>query len=178
MTTQRQIDANRKNSAKSTGPKTPEGLERSSLNAIVHGLRSKKIALAREDSYAFENRRHKWLASADAGDDREEFLVYLSVCQSFCIEHAQRAQVERVSSLIENYDENELDEVYRLGKRLFHDSTGPTTLYGIDPYFRPQKEERRPGTERPSIRMTPRSWCALSKEAGWGAPGFDSDGWT
>ena len=90
MATQRQIDANRKNSAKSTGPKTREGLERSSMNAIVHALRSKKVALAREDSYAFENRRHKWLAIADACDDREEFLVYLSVCQSFCIEHAQR----------------------------------------------------------------------------------------
>ena len=59
MATQRQIDANRMNSEKSTGPKTPEGLEKSSLNAIVHGLRSKKIARAREDSYAFENRRHE-----------------------------------------------------------------------------------------------------------------------
>src|SRR5262245_8267033 len=108
MASQRQIDANRANSLKSTGAKTREGRERSSMNALVHGLRSKKIALAREDSYAFENRRHRWLAIADACDDREEFLVYLSVCQSFSIEHAQRAQVERVSSLIENYDQNEL----------------------------------------------------------------------
>ena len=111
------------------------------MNAIVHGLRSKKIARAREDSYAFENRRHKWLACADAGDDREEFLVYLTVCQSFCIEHAQRAQVERTSNLIENHDENELDEVHRLGKRLFFDPGGPTPLYGIEPYFQPKKKK-------------------------------------
>ena len=83
----------------------------------------------------------KWMASADAGDDREEFLVYLSVCQSFEIEHAQRAQVERVTSLIENHDENELEEVYRLGKRLFFDPAGPTPLYGIDPYYQPKKKK-------------------------------------
>jgi hypothetical protein len=141
MTTQRQIDANRKNSAKSTGPKTLEGLERSSMNAMVHGLRSQKVARAREDSYAFESRRHKWLAIADACDDREEFLVNLTVCQAFCIEHAQRAQVERVSSLIENYDQNELDEVHRLGKRLFFDAAGPTPLYGIEPYFQAKKKK-------------------------------------
>jgi hypothetical protein len=103
MATQRQIDANRLNSMKSTGPKTARGLEKSSLNAIVHGLRSEKIARAREDSYSFENRLMKRMASADASDDCEEFLVYLRVCQSFDIEHAQRAQIERVNSLIENY---------------------------------------------------------------------------
>jgi hypothetical protein len=141
LASQRQIDANRKNSARSTGPKTPEGLEKSSLNAIVHGLRSKKIVKAREDSYTFENRRLKWMASADASDDREEFLVNLSVCQSFEIEHAQRAQVERVTGLIENYDENELEEVTKLGKRLFFDPAGPTPLYGIVPYFQPKKKK-------------------------------------
>jgi hypothetical protein len=138
MASQRQIDANRKNSAKSTGPKTPEGLEKSSLNAIVHGLRSKKIGRARDDSYSFENRRMKRMASADASDDCEEFLVYLSVCQSFDIEHAQRAQIERVTDLIENFDENELEEVTKLGKRLFFDPAGPTPLYGIEPHYRPK----------------------------------------
>jgi hypothetical protein len=141
MASQRQIDANRLNSKKSTGPKTPEGIEKSSMNAIVHGLRSKKMARLREDSYSFENRLYKRMAIAQVSDDCEEFLVYLSVCQSFCIEHAQRAQDERVSSLIQNYDQNELDEVTRLGKRLFFDPAGPTSLYGIDPYFVPNKKK-------------------------------------
>ena len=51
------------------------------------------------------------------------------------------AQVERVSSLIENYDENELDEVYKLGKRLFHDPSGPTPLYGIEPYYQAKRKK-------------------------------------
>ena len=40
MTTQRQIDANRKNSEKSSGPRTPSGKEASRRNAITHGLTS------------------------------------------------------------------------------------------------------------------------------------------
>src|SRR5258708_19915972 len=33
------LDANRANSLKSTGPRTPEGKEASRLNGLVHGLR-------------------------------------------------------------------------------------------------------------------------------------------
>jgi hypothetical protein len=48
------IDANRRNSLKSTGPKTPEGLAKSSMNALKHGMRSMKQALLQGESYAFE----------------------------------------------------------------------------------------------------------------------------
>ena len=74
MATQAQIAANRQNSLKSTGPKTPEGRSKSSMNALKHGMRSRKLALLRDESIAFENRRLKWMANADAQDDFEEFL--------------------------------------------------------------------------------------------------------
>jgi hypothetical protein len=38
MATQRQIEANRRNAQKSTGPKTQAGRDRSRLNALKHGL--------------------------------------------------------------------------------------------------------------------------------------------
>jgi hypothetical protein len=43
MATQRQIDANRRNAARSKGPVTPEGKEKSSRNSTTHGLSARKI---------------------------------------------------------------------------------------------------------------------------------------
>src|SRR5260221_4763460 len=44
-----QISANRRNARLSTGPKTPEGKERSRRNALKHGLTGEGVALPDED---------------------------------------------------------------------------------------------------------------------------------
>jgi len=50
------IAANRLNAQKSTGPKTPEGKERSRANAVKHGLTGVGIALPTEDAVQVELR--------------------------------------------------------------------------------------------------------------------------
>ena len=50
---QRRIEANRKNAQASTGPRTPQGKEASSQNAVAHGLTARNILLAGEDSADF-----------------------------------------------------------------------------------------------------------------------------
>ena len=49
MTSDKQIDANRRNALKSTGPKTPEGKAAVRLNALKYGLLSKETLLPGED---------------------------------------------------------------------------------------------------------------------------------
>ena len=49
MTSEAKVASCRRNARKSTGPKTPEGRERSSQNAHKHGLWSKRAALARDE---------------------------------------------------------------------------------------------------------------------------------
>jgi hypothetical protein len=128
MTSEAKIESNRRNSLKSTGPRTPEGLARSSMNGLKHGLRSKKLALMREESLAFENRRLRWLAHSDPVDDMAEFLVHQNVCLSFEIERLERADLERRTALIENSESSALDDVHLLGQRLLFDPAGPKSL--------------------------------------------------
>ncbi len=57
MSSLKQIEANRRNALKSTGPTTPEGKERSRRNAVRHGLTAETVIAAlenAEDYQAFE----------------------------------------------------------------------------------------------------------------------------
>ncbi len=55
MATEKQIAANRRNSQKSTGPKTREGKFKSSLNALRHGVYSETHIIKTEDAAIFSN---------------------------------------------------------------------------------------------------------------------------
>jgi hypothetical protein len=50
MTSARQIEANRRNALESTGPKTEEGKQRASRNAVRHGLTAETVIVPLEDA--------------------------------------------------------------------------------------------------------------------------------
>ena len=54
MATEKQIAANRKNAAKSTGPTSEQGKSRSRQNAIRHGLTAETVVTALEDPAEYE----------------------------------------------------------------------------------------------------------------------------
>ena len=58
MTTFRQIEANRRNALKSTGPKTEAGKQQSHRNAVRHGLMAETVVDVLEDSEDYKALRN------------------------------------------------------------------------------------------------------------------------
>ena len=57
MASKKQIEANRSNAKKSTGPQTGEGKAKSSMNALKHGLTSQRVWLNEEEERDFKEFR-------------------------------------------------------------------------------------------------------------------------
>ena len=66
---------NRANSAHSTGPRTESGKQRSSLNALSHGLTAASPVLRSEDRAAFEDHRHRFLDEYKPATPTENQLI-------------------------------------------------------------------------------------------------------
>jgi hypothetical protein len=75
MTSFRQIEANRRNAAKSTGPQTEEGKQRSRRNAIRHGLTAETVIGALEDAEDYKAFEAAITADYDAQSAVERELV-------------------------------------------------------------------------------------------------------
>src|SRR5262245_21086589 len=75
MNTLKQIEANRLNTLKSTGPKTSQGKERSRCNAIRHGLTAETVIVGLEDAHDYAAFEATVIADYDAQSAVERELV-------------------------------------------------------------------------------------------------------
>ena len=75
MATDRQIAANRENSQKSTGPKTPEGKAASSLNRLSHGFASHATIIPGENREEFQALVADLMAEHQPATDTKQILV-------------------------------------------------------------------------------------------------------
>jgi hypothetical protein len=75
MSTEKQIAANHRNAQSSTGPRTPEGKARSSLNAVKHGLTAAQILIPSESADDFESHAASFRDRFAPVDSVESFLV-------------------------------------------------------------------------------------------------------
>jgi hypothetical protein len=99
MTTLRQIEANQRNSLKSSGPKSTEGKERSRQNALKHGLSGAGTVLPDDEQALVEQRKAEWRLDFRPMDPREEWLFDQLVTASVQLDRCQREEQAMRSAL-------------------------------------------------------------------------------
>jgi len=120
MSTEKQLEANRQNAEKSTGPKTAEGKVVAKLNAVRHGLLSKELLVPREDKGAlqeFSNRLREELRPQGA---LEELLMVRIVAAAWRLQRILRFERELFKA--------DLEESQRLWARFNLDEKPKPTL--------------------------------------------------
>jgi hypothetical protein len=88
MISQRKLEANRRNAAKSTGPRTAEGKHKVRFNAVTHGLTAATVVLPHEDEEAYRDRLEAWTAELKPPGKLGQYLVERVVKISWQLDRA------------------------------------------------------------------------------------------
>jgi len=142
MATVAQIEANRQNAQKSTGPRTDEGKIAASANALTHGFTAAKFAvLPSEDPGAYEAERQAWRSRC--GDD--PFQIALADRGCFAARQLRRLEraadaciATQVRSAADRFDIDQARMAHDLGARLFVEGIAtddPTAIVAELEYF-------------------------------------------
>jgi hypothetical protein len=91
MATERQIESNKRNSMRSTGPTSVSGKARSRSNALKHGLAAELPTLEVGLSPKFLDRRASWSAEYQPESEAAEWALDRAVAASFRIEECEQA---------------------------------------------------------------------------------------
>ena len=143
MATAAQIEANRLNAQKSTGPRTAEGKEKVAQNALKHGLFAQEGAIRGEDELAFERHRVDLLDQLAPGSPLEEILTERIVDLTWRLRRAAQSQTETFTALYAQFAAEEAqaeepgDGATTLGRMLLADFSEAGVLDRL------QRHERR-----------------------------------
>ena len=89
MATPAQIEANRRNALKSTGPRTAEGKEISRRNALKHGLAAETLVMPEDEPEAIVARIAAWMPALAPKGKHDEWLVVEAVVHSVRIDRCR-----------------------------------------------------------------------------------------
>lgn len=101
MASQAQINANRQNAKKSTGPRTPEGKAKAARNTIKHGLTAHTAVIPGEDPADYDDFREKLLSELFPKGPMETLLADRIIELSWRLKRSGRLQVGVFEKLME-----------------------------------------------------------------------------
>ena len=144
MSSEQQIEANRLNAQKSTGPATPEGRAAVSLNGLKYGLYAKTLILPGEGPAEFDALLDRFHAEYQPATPTEEAFVSQIAMATW-----RRARIQRMEAafyknehkaLIEYKSYSELDDTGRLA-RIAERDAGASKL--LDSFNRQEARQDR-----------------------------------
>ena len=99
MSTQAKIIANRRNSKKSTGPRTPKGKAIVSNNAVKHGLLAHQTIISSENQADFRKERDRILSDLVPESPMESMLAERIVILSWRLKRIDHIQNQTIDAL-------------------------------------------------------------------------------
>jgi hypothetical protein len=133
MASQAQIDANRRNAAKSTGPKTDAGKARARFNALKDGSRARiaNRVLPQENAAELGERINRWINDLKPRNDAEGELVIHAANLAWELDRGRRSETSRLAKRVRKAQLKDtaqrMKQVEELGRRLLF-NTGPRIL--------------------------------------------------
>jgi hypothetical protein len=127
MASQAQIDANRRNAQRSTGPKSASAA-RAKLNALKDGSHAKTVrrVLPQERAVDLDDRINKWINELNPRNDAERELVIEAAELAWSIDRTKRIETARMAERVRQAqlkaDQQRHKEVGELGRRLLYNT--------------------------------------------------------
>jgi hypothetical protein len=118
MSTAAQIEANRLNAQSSTGPTSPEGKAKSSLNALSHGFYSKHLLLPDEDPAELELLRSSLIESYNPQDGAELLLVERIISSQWKLQRLNKLEAKTMEAPFGEFVLRDLERLSRLAQQL------------------------------------------------------------
>lgn len=145
MSSQQQIQANRKNAKKSTGPKTPEGKAAASQNALKHGLTATRDVVATESQEDYDAHRQALLEELTPQGPMQSILAERIVSLSWRLRRAGYIQNQAIDVFEERInpdgyrrrrqqEDNEKDPNLILGRVALRDFTNERVIDRLQMY--------------------------------------------
>jgi hypothetical protein len=176
MATEAQIEANRANAQKSTGPRTPEGKAVVSHNSVTHGLLARAGVIPGEQEDEFQAHREGLRKQLRPGAPLEDVLAERVVDLSWRLKRAARDQEVAYAALYQKYLENQPEpsepDAWQaaLGRMIVEDFCGAAVLERLQRYerriesgfYKALKELRQAAHQRQEAaleaRLAPAPW--------------------
>jgi len=143
MTSEKQIEANRTNALKSTGPQTPEGKAKIAQNAVKHGLLAEHILIRDENREDYEAFRDIMAANLQPEGSVESLLVERIITAAWRLRRAVRLERDVIHRVLDSRmrSRKKQPELYKGEPELPPSTVAADTIRDTDIYGRISRYE-------------------------------------